>query len=426
MPKKPLSIVLAAIAILALMAVALPWLGARTPFARNAASRWITEKTGLPATVASLRIGYFPGPSLVVGGLSIAQPPGFGDEPLLQIGQARVSMPWSSLFGAPAVESLSIAEAVARLIVAADGKDNWSALIDRLAEPGEAGEPAWSLDALEFEHGAVEYTDAASDSRWQLTAIMLTAEEVAPGAEFPALLQLAGVAGDSTFHFTLEGRARMDLEAARYEANGLKFRGWAGGEGLPLAGLELTGKLALASYDGSTDVAAFDRGSFRFAGIPGEFGGTLDLRDDGSRTVLSLKTGDFEPRRPAVAFGRPLPVTADENAFGSMQLSLETRIRDGVWQLDPVTGRLDDTRFHGRVVPEKRLIQANFDRVEVDRYLAPGQKKRRAKKETLEAAIARLGEFDIDAEIRIEEVRVAGARLRDTVVRVARDRVEVE
>jgi hypothetical protein len=426
LPKKPLVIVLTAIAILALAVFALPWLGVRTAFARDAVARWISGKTGLPATVASLGIGYFPGPTLEIRGLSIGQPPGFGAEPLLELGEARISMLWSSLFAAPAVETLSIANAVARLRVAGDGTDNWSALVDRLAELGGTEASAWSVDRLEFERGTLEYADAGSGSQWRLTAITLGAVNIVPGAQFPAQLRLAAVAGANTFHFALEGQARVDPDAGRYEAHGLNFRGWAGGEPLPLAGLELTGKLALVSFDDATGIAAFDRGSFKFAGIPGEFGGLLDLGESGTQTVFSLKTDDFAPRAPAIAFGHPLPVTADAQAFGSMQLTFESRMKDGVLHLDPVTGRIDHTLFHGRVVPGERLIRASFDQVDVDRYLAPGQKKRRDKKETLEAAIARLGEFDIDGEIRIEEARVAGAKLRDAVIRVARNRVEVE
>jgi hypothetical protein len=71
-------------------------------------------------------------------------------------------------------------------------------------------------------------------------------------------------------------------------------------------------------------------------------------------------------------------------------------------------------------VPDARLIRVTADRIEVDRYLAPAQKRRRDKKATLEAAIAELAGFDIDAVIRIAEAQVAGARLKDTVIRVER------
>ncbi|MGH8310502.1 MAG: hypothetical protein ACRETX_12005, partial [Steroidobacteraceae bacterium] len=88
--------------------------------------------------------------------------------------------------------------------------------------------------------------------------------------------------------------------------------------------------------------------------------------------------------------------------------------------IDPMQGQLDDTRFSGRAVPSQGLLRLHADRIVVDRYLAPEEKTRRAKKATLEAAIERLGNFDIDAEIRIGEARVAGATLRDTLVRIER------
>jgi hypothetical protein len=97
------------------------------------------------------------------------------------------------------------------------------------------------------------------------------------------------------------------------------------------------------------------------------------------------------------------------------------RVREGELDLDPVSGRLDDTNFDARIVPGRRFVRANLDRLDVNRYLAPEVKTVRKKKATLEAAVAELARFDIDAEIRIAEALVAGAKLRDTVIRVERD-----
>ena len=74
-----------------------------------------------------------------------------------------------------------------------------------------------------------------------------------------------------------------------------------------------------------------------------------------------------------------------------------------------------------RLVPSARLVRLTADRIDVDRYLSPETKRRREKKATLEAAIAELAEYDLDAEIRVGEAKVAGARLRDTVIRVERN-----
>jgi hypothetical protein len=66
------------------------------------------------------------------------------------------------------------------------------------------------------------------------------------------------------------------------------------------------------------------------------------------------------------------------------------------------------------------LIRLSADRIDLDRYLAPGKETRKAKKATLESAVASLRELDLDAEIRIGEAQVAGAKLRDTVLRIER------
>jgi hypothetical protein len=176
-----------------------------------------------------------------------------------------------------------------------------------------------------------------------------------------------------------------------------------------------------AVFEGSTGTATLDDGSFRLAGIPGEFGATMDLDEPKLQAELRLTTEAFEPRAAAIIFGHPLPVTTDPRVFGSLQVALQGRVRDGELELDPVSGRLDDTNFDGRVVPSQRMIRADLDQIDLNRYVAPEVKGVLKKKATLEAVVAQLAEFDIDAEIRIAEARVAGAKLRNTVIRVERN-----
>jgi len=419
-PKRLLILIPAAIAMLAVAAVAILWIGSRTPMARRVVAGWVTETTGLPATIDSLRLALLPLPALDIGGLTIAQPPGFGPEPLLVIGRVRASIPWGSIFGRTVVQALSISEPLARLKVAADGETNWSHLFNAPAAAGGEAGSAWSLGKLDLERGTIEYEDKAADSRWRLTAITVAAEDVAPAVAFPLELRLGGIFGANTIHYALKGQGKLDLGLGRYEASGLAFRGWAGGDPLPLAGVELKGAMKRAFFEGTTGIATLDDGSFQLAGIPGEFGGSIDFDKPELQADFQLKTGPFAPRAPAIAFGRPLPATTDPKAFETLQLSLQGSMRGGELHLDPITGRLDDTNFDARVVPGKRLIRANLDRIDVNRYLAPEVKVARKKKATLEAAVAQLAEFDIDAEIRIAEARVAGAKLRDSVIRVER------
>jgi uncharacterized protein involved in outer membrane biogenesis len=418
--KRPAVYVPAAIAILALAAFAFAWLGARTPVARRMAADAVADATGLPATIGSMRLALLPRPAVEIRGLAIAQPEGFGAAPLAEIGRARIAIPWSSLFGGSAIDSVAVSEPVLRPALAADGSDNWSGVIARLAELGGEGEPDWSVGRIEIDQGALEFSDAATGSSWRLTAVTIGAERIAPAAEFPLTLSLAAVAGESTFHFALEAQARTDPAGGRHDARDVRFRGWAGGEWLPLAGVEWLGTLAEASYEDASGAVTARGGSFNVAGIPGEFSGTLDLDEPELQAAFAIKTDSFAPRAPAIVFGNPLPATADPQAFGNLQLSVEGRLQGGRLELDPISGRLDDTGFDGRAVPGERLVRLVIDRIDVDRYLAPEQKTRQEKKATLEALVAELGRFDIDAEIRVQEARVAGARLRDTVIRVER------
>ena len=418
--KRPLVYVPAAIAILALAAFLLLWLGARTPFGRRVAGDWVAQATGLPASIERLRIGFLRGPALEVGGLALAQPEGFGSGRILEIGEARFELPWGSLFGGPAVDSISVADAVARPALAADGRDNWTALIERLAELGGEGEAAWSVGRLDLERGAVEYEDASAGTRWRLTAITLAAKDVAPRADFPVDLRLAGVSGSNTFHFALNGTAQLDPDGGRYRASSLGYTGWAGGDPLPLAGVELAGRLQSVTWIAETQSAALRGGSFNLAGVPGSFEGELAFGEDSTRMSLLVRTESFAPRAPAVAFGRPLPATTDPQAFGAVQATFTCALEEGVLRLDPIEAQLDDTRIAGSVVPERRYIRLSADRIDLDRYLAPDKATRKEKKATLESTVAGLRELDLDAEIRIGEARVAGAKLRDTVLRIER------
>jgi len=419
--KRPLKIALIAIALVVLAISAFLWIAGRTAFARNLIAEWATEATGLPSTVESVTVGFLRGPSIELHGLSIAQPPGFGDRPLIEVGSARITAPWSSLFGDPVAQTITIEKAVLRPSVKADGSDNWSVLIEHLTESDEeAAAPAWAVGRLEVSESILEYDDASTETRFRLGAISIVASDVSASADFPLELGLGGESGTNTFLLAFDGRALADTGAGRFAVTALNLRGWAGGEPLPLAGVELKGEVKALTFDSATSVAAVEGALLNLAGIPGEFAGSLDIARP-EATLITFRTKPFPPRPTAVAFGVPLPRTADESAFGSFQIAVEGRMKDGVLHLDPVEGRLDETAFNGRLVPSARLVRVAADRIELDRYLAPDQKRRREKKATLEAAIAELAEYDIDAEIRVGEAKVAGATLKDTVIRVERN-----
>ena len=412
----------AAIALVALAAFVVLWIGARTELARGMVARAISDSIGLPATIESLQLGFFPSPSADIGGLAIAQPSGFGDEPFLTVRRLRLSLPWGRLFSRNTLNSVDITEATARLIVGADGVANWSKIGSASSKASSpTAEANWLIRALELERGMIDYRDLGSKAHWQLAGIGLTVEDLAPAAEFPLDLRLGGVFGPNTIHYAMKGRGRLDPDAGKYEATALDIRGWAGGDPLPLAGVELTGALERATYESGTGKAKLAGGHFKLAGIPGTFDGELDLDEPALIATIRVKTEPFAPRAPAVSFGHALPVTTDPAAFESLQVALVAQLQDGELTLDPFSGRLDDTNFEGRIVPGRRFVRASLDTIDLNRYVPPTDKTLHKKKATLEAVVAELATYDIDAEIRIGEARVAGVNVHDMVIRVERD-----
>ena len=156
------------------------------------------------------------------------------------------------------------------------------------------------------------------------------------------------------------------------------------------------------------------------AGIGSEFELHSESGDRGTSVVFTLTAQPFSPRSAAIAFGHPLPATADPAVFQSMQFTARGRFDQGLLQLDLIEGRLDDTVWSGTVIPQFRQLRIRADRIDVDRYLAPASKMRSEKKATLEESIAGLRTLDIDAEIRIAATRVAGANLHDTLLKIER------
>jgi AsmA protein len=413
----------AAIAIVALAAFAVLWIGARMPFARGMVAGRITDATGLTAAIQSLGIGFFPSPTVDIRGLTIAQPPGFGDDPFATVGRLRVRIPWSGILSVSELRELSAEDAIVRLVVDRQGIRNWSKLGAKPAAdaPRPGAEVAgWAIGSLRLDRGVVDYRDLASGSQWQLAAISLDADGIEPARAFPFDLKLGGVFGTNTTHFALKGEGRVDMTAGAYEGRSLAFRGWLGGEPLPLAGAELEGELARASYESKSGVAIAEAGQFKFAEVSGKFEGRADLDAPATEASVTVTTEPFAPRPTAIILGRPLPATADPAAFETLQLTLAAQLQGGALRLDPVSGRLDDTNFEARLVPAERFVLATLDRIDLNRYLPPAAKTESRKKATLETAVAELAKLDIDAEIRVAEARVAGAALRDAVIRVER------
>lgn len=397
---------------LAVAGVALLYGLVRLSWFERHAGEWLSAQLDTKVTVGGLAIGYFPAPTLDIGGLLIAE----GSEPqalaLVELGRARATVPWRTLLGgALRVTRMELSAPKLRLSVDAAGRGNWESLAERLANLGGDEPAAWSLGALEFDEGSVAYADARDGTTFELAGAAVTATDLAPGRYFPLQLRLAGHGPDVVMHASLTGEVRFDPGRDIYAARGLGLRGWLGGLGLHTGGVELAGALEGLQADLAAGTVAFEGISFDGLGLrlTGRAGIT-DLETD-PRITFEFSTEPFAPRALANSLNRPLPDTADPAALARATAVMKGEYATGNLTLEKIEVEFDDTRMTGRLVLPATgppQVQLEFDRIDLDRYLPPEAKAAGAPQATLESLLGDLAALDVQADLRFGEAQSSG------------------
>lgn len=407
---------IAAVAALAVACVALLYGVARTSWFERKVGERLSREFDTTVTIGSLAIGYFPMPSISIGHLVIAAGSAPEAPTLVELGRARVTLPWRTLFGGSLrVTRLELDAPVLRLGVDTEGRGNWEPLAKRLASLGRDEPTAWSLGALETGGGAVDYRDARDGTQLQLTGLALTATGVAPTTYFPLQVRLAIHGPDVVTHASLTGEGMLDPGRDVYAARGLAYRGWLGGLGLRTGGVELAGALAALQVDLAAGTATleglgFDGLGVRLTGRAGVAG--LETEP---RITFEFSTEPFAPRALANSLNRPLPDTADPAALARATIAAQGAYAAGGLTLERIEGELDDTKVAGSLSwpatgPPKVLLK--FDRIDLDRYLPPGTETPGAPRATLESLLGDLATLDVDADLRFAQAKSSGITAR--------------
>jgi hypothetical protein len=136
--KLVLKVALIGAAALVLLGVALVL--ALDPLVTAAVEKGASYATGTPASVRSIDVGLFSG-KLDLAGLSIGNPPGFRDEPFLELGSAKVEVQAASLFGEAIQVDLIALDGVTLNLERKGGKTNHGAILEHLEQISGAGKP---------------------------------------------------------------------------------------------------------------------------------------------------------------------------------------------------------------------------------------------------------------------------------------------
>ncbi|HSC15128.1 MAG TPA: AsmA family protein [Gammaproteobacteria bacterium] len=367
----------------------------------------VQDATGRQLTLdGDLELAVFPTIRIAVGSATLANAPGFGDEPMARIGSAELRVALFPLLAQRIEVSRARLEGLElNLARNRSGANNWQDLGGRSTPAGDAPAPAdggdapASLDlgvrAIEIENARIVWNDAATGSRWELTGFGLTAEEFGLGERFPLHMEfgLAGaevavqVAADMQATITLaDNTYRLDELGVTIDGSGA---GWPGGpsqaklsfdslaanlgdETLELEGLTLDflGITMAGSLSGQRVLSNL------------ALTGAVDIREFSPREVLERFQVDVQTADAAV-------LTRASAKANLLYNSSQTGLRD--MQLT-----LDDSTLTGRVAleGERLTYDLTVDDINVDRYLPPSSQESDAPAEE-----GSLDEVDLPLEV---------------------------
>lgn len=434
---------------------------------RDDIERVVEAQTHRRLTLAGeLELSLFPWLALKTGPASLADAPGFGDEPFVSIEDARVSVRVLPLLrGKIEAGAISLKSPRIRLITDENGRQNWADLGgggEATPEPSEPGRPIElpTVAGLKIQDGAITIENRQEGSRSTVREFNLSTGRIASGEPFDfetdfifdqdeSLSLQVGVKSEITADlkaniFRLNDPSiDLKLSGAEYPQDGIpvqiraasiesdlgrqthRLDGFAmtttwQGEDLPKAGIPIAMKAQTLALDlaqqtlDAQDMYAEVAGAQINAILTGQK--ILDApRLQGRLALAPLALRDWLPR-----LGVEVPQTRDPNVLEKLSFASDVVITETSADLQRITLELDDTTATGSLgVADFGAKALRFDldvnRIDADRYLPPPvEGESAAAAETDDAPtpipVEALRALNARGELRIGEAIFAGIR----------------
>ena len=368
----------------------------------------VQKATGRQLTLdGDLELAVFPTIRIAVGGATLSNAPGFGDEPMARIGSATLSLALFPLLAKRIEISQARLEGLElNLARNRSGANNWQDLggggtpQDQAPAPADGGASApanldLGVDDIEIENARIVWNDASTGSRWELTDFGMSAVGFGLGERFPLRMEfgLTGVdvavkvAADMQATITLADNSyRLDELAVTIDGSGA---GWPGGPSKATLNFD---SLAANLADETLELNGL---TLEFLGIM--MVGSLSGQKLFSNLALTgaVDIREFVPRDVLERFGVDVQ-TADAAALTRASAKANLLYNSSQTGLRDMQFKLDDSTLTGRVALEGERITYDLtvDDINVDRYLPPATEKTDAPAEE-----GSLDEVDLPLEV---------------------------
>ena len=367
--KVVLGLVGAVILMAVLAAVLLPLLFDEQDL-KNAISDEVYQQTGRELSIeGALDFSVFPWLALEVSDLSLSNAEGFGEQPLAEIGQARVGVALMPLLRRQiSVDEVRLDGLALNLAVDSSGRSNWDdlAATKETAEVEDAGPGMFSgkrVAGLNIRDASVDYRDLRAGSHYRLSGFSLRTGALGDGKPVPLELEtmLEDVAAGTRAAVEMAATAAIDLEAEQYTFDDLELA-------LSIESADSKQPVRIRAPQLTADLAAqtlrLDEFTAELASLKAN--GALSATEilDEPAFVGSLSVVEFSPTKLMQALQLEPLVTADPKVLQRATLSTKLSGDSSQLALSDIAMELDQSRFTGA------MSVRNFDRPAIGFTLA--------------------------------------------------------
>ncbi len=212
-------------------------------------SNVVLEKTGRDLQFqGDVSLTIFPSLGMKLGGMSFANAPGFGDLPMMRIGEASVSVDVMSLIRfTPEIDKLILRDFEVNLMRNKVGVNNWDDLVQKQGVAPSTGSSSGSASGssaqasaeskapsptssklelkgafagLEIENLKLLWLDEQAGERYQVTDLDISTGRIAPNESFPLTMHLdASSSGDVEVALDLKANVEYLIDQQRLTLN---------------------------------------------------------------------------------------------------------------------------------------------------------------------------------------------------------------
>jgi AsmA protein len=433
---------------------------------RDDIERIVETETGRKLTLSGeLKLSVFPWVAIETGPASLADAPGFGDEPFVAINDARVSVRlWPLLRGKIEVGTVTLDSPRIRLITDANGRNNWddlgSSADETASDETDAGQTEVpTVAGVRIDDGAITIENLQENSRLAVRAFNLQTGRLASGQPFdlatdfvfeqdealavkvqmksevladlernvhrlsqPAVdlvLTGSGYPAEGIPVSIRAGAIEADVGREAYRLDGFALTTTWKGEGFPAAGVPISvqAKELLVNLANQTletqDLYADLAGAKLAAMVTGN--AILDApRIEGRLSLAPVELRTWLPK-----LGIELPQTRDPTVFNKLSFASNLLATKTSAELKNITLDLDDTTATGTLgIGDFDSMALRFDlslnRIDADRYLPPPVEQPKDAPKTdeppTEIPVDALRALNARGDLRIGEAIFAGIK----------------